>query len=106
MRWPTELVDWSVDGSLRLDLVKGTEETMSRRALPFDEKTMMRWNGNPFKITNEGGSGSEYDPGYFTLPFWLFSQVVSSDSRQDGALSRAYLMEWVLCTSTALKIIF
>jgi hypothetical protein len=75
--WPTNLVDWPVDNSRRLDIIadmhrtrSGQEDLLTETLLPFDENPQMMWNSNPFRT--QGGSGyAEVDPGPFLFPYWV-----------------------------------
>ena len=40
------------------------------RVLPANERTQLRWNGNPFTL-DSGGSDAEMDPGAWLLPYWM-----------------------------------
>lgn len=44
--------------------------TQSVEVLPANERTQLRWNGNPFLLDREGSS-NEMDPGPWLLPYWM-----------------------------------
>ena len=44
--------------------------SQSLQVLPANERTQLRWNGNPYLLDNPGSS-SEMDPGPWLLPYWL-----------------------------------
>ena len=44
--------------------------TQSERVLPANERTQLRWNGNPF-LLDSGGADGEVDPGAWLLPYWM-----------------------------------
>ncbi|MCS6859023.1 MAG: hypothetical protein NZT92_01735 [Abditibacteriales bacterium] len=73
---PLDLVMWSVRNSHRADLqwdeVAGRfGERQVRDPLPFDERPMMKWNGNPYRVDGGSTGTAEEDPTMFLLPYWL-----------------------------------
>ena len=44
--------------------------SQSIRVLPPNERTQLRWNGNPYQLDWEGSS-NEMDPGPWLMPYWL-----------------------------------
>ena len=38
--------------------------------LPANERTQLRWNGDPFDLV-DGSGYTEYDPGAWLLPYWM-----------------------------------
>lgn len=44
--------------------------TQSVNVLPANERTQLRWNGNPYQL-DYGGSDDEMDPGAWLLPYWM-----------------------------------
>lgn len=73
--WPLELIDWPAPNSHRLDVRIHPDLTRSGRkqsvaVLPPDERSLMRWNGNPFELDGGGGHGED-DPGAWLLPYWM-----------------------------------
>ncbi|MBI3920820.1 MAG: hypothetical protein HY318_05320 [Armatimonadetes bacterium] len=73
---PLDLLDWSVRNSHRADLhweeVAGRfGEPQVRDPLPFDERPMMKWNGNPYRVDGGGNGTEEEDPTVYLLPYWM-----------------------------------
>lgn len=44
--------------------------TQSVSVLPANERTQLRWNGNPY-LLDSIGSNNEMDPGPWLMPYWL-----------------------------------
>lgn len=75
-RIPLELVTWTVDNSHRADIVweKNNDrfrQPQSVNFLPPDERPVMKWNGNPFRVSGGNGGRSEDDGAFFLLPYWM-----------------------------------
>jgi len=75
-RIPLDTVYWTVKNSQREDLPRAPVggrfgEQQSVRALPPDERGVMKWNGNPFQLDWLSGGRSEDDGAFFLLPYWL-----------------------------------
>ncbi len=75
-RIPLDTVSWTVRNSQRADVKLRSGlgrfgERESRRALPPNERAMMKWNGNPFELDGGNGGRSEDDGAFFQLPYWL-----------------------------------
>ncbi len=74
-QWPLELIDWPCENMHRLDIRIHPEKsrfdrTQSVEVLPPDERPLMRWNGNPYRLDG-GGGRREHDPGAWLLPYWM-----------------------------------
>ncbi|MCS7265988.1 MAG: hypothetical protein NZ805_14290 [Armatimonadetes bacterium] len=80
---PLDLVHWDVRNSHRADV--RIDEALGRfgemqavEPLPFTERPMHKWNGNPYRL--DGGSKGmvEEDATFFLLPYWLakFHQLI------------------------------
>jgi hypothetical protein len=75
--WPLEQIDWPVHNAHRFDLVWAHELNRSNRPdivnlLRYDEINMFRWNGDPYSVYGNQGSGrQETDPSAFLLPYWM-----------------------------------
>lgn len=76
--WPWELVDWQARGTHRHDveLRRWHGERQSRvettRALPANERRLMRWNGNPYQPDGGTPEGRhEEDGSAWLLAYWL-----------------------------------
>ena len=75
-RIPLDTVYWTVKNSQRVDLLLAPNadrfyEQQSLRALPPNERCVMKWNGNPFQLDCDSGGRSEDDGAFFLLPYWL-----------------------------------
>jgi hypothetical protein len=75
-RIPMDLVKWSYDNSARPDIEFDPElerfrRPQSRNLFPPDERAVMKWNGNPFRLDGGNGGFGEDDGGFFILPYWL-----------------------------------
>jgi hypothetical protein len=75
-RIPLETIDWAVKNSQRIDLPRAPNpdrfrEEQSRRAIPPDERCVMKWNGNPFQMDCNSDGRTEDDGAFFLLPYWL-----------------------------------
>ena len=75
-RIPMDLRDWTVANSHREDVVMETAQdrfgrSQSKTLLPPDERPVMKWNGNPFRIDGGGNGSSEDDGAFFLLPYWM-----------------------------------
>ena len=91
--WPLSHIHWQHNNSLRQDIVyqSGSDrfgdaniETSHRLdPLPANERNQLRWNANPWALTNGAGDGrTETDPGAFLLPYW-YSRYVGLLSAED-----------------------
>lgn len=75
-RIPMDLVNWTVTNSHRDDIkLEPQPDRFGRRQaitlLPPDERPVMKWNGNPFRIDGGGDGRSEDDGAFFLLPYWM-----------------------------------
>ncbi len=75
-RIPMDLVGWTVVNSHRSDVQFDPQpDRFGRRQaltlLPPDERPVMKWNGNPFRVDGGDGGRSEDDGAFFLLPYWL-----------------------------------
>lgn len=75
-RVPMDLVEWTVKNSVRRDVSMDQvrdrfHEPQSRILLPPDERPVMKWNGNPFRVDGGNGGSSEDDGAFFLLPYWM-----------------------------------
>lgn len=75
-RIPMDLVTWTVRNSDRTDIewepaVGRFGERQSRTLLPADERPVMKWNGNPFRVDGGNGGAGEDDGAFFLLPYWM-----------------------------------
>ncbi len=75
-RIPMDLIDWRVENSRRRDIALDQAVDRFRRPqsvalLPPDERPVMKWNGNPFRLDGGNGGGSEDDGTFYLLPYWM-----------------------------------
>ena len=89
--WPTELVNWPVDNTRRVDIVYElgvtrfgrvhTQSWKGRSPIPANERCQQRWNSNPWDVSDSGSGLSEVDPGAWLLPFWMarWAGIVTAD---------------------------
>uniref|UniRef100_A0A7S3DIH1 Uncharacterized protein n=1 Tax=Palpitomonas bilix TaxID=652834 RepID=A0A7S3DIH1_9EUKA len=74
--WPEELIDWPMINSDRYDVLlsksggRSPGHEYSVDVLRPQERSQLRWNGNPHEVDN-GGGHTEGDPGAWILPYWL-----------------------------------
>jgi hypothetical protein len=73
---PMDLVKWTVVNSHRLDVQINTTNDRFTRVqslvvLPYDELSVMKWNGNPYRLDGGNGGKSEDDGAFFLLPYWM-----------------------------------
>jgi hypothetical protein len=75
-RIPLDTISWTVKNSQRVDLPRAPSsdrfrENQSLRALPPNERGVMKWNGNPFQLDCLSDGRSEDEGAFFLLPYWL-----------------------------------
>jgi hypothetical protein len=74
-RVPSDLISWTVDNSKRRDV--GTITRNRHRAqdgsrlLPVDERTQLRWNCDPYQLTEGDGGRVHGDGAFILLPYWM-----------------------------------
>ena len=75
-RLPLDLISWMVDNSWRKELSVAPDlDRFGRKQtttwLPPDERSVMKWNGNPF-VLDGGNDGQREDDGtILLLPYWM-----------------------------------
>lgn len=75
--WPWDLRNWECRNSHRadieLDVRKGRfGEWQSVEIVPYSERSVMRWNGNPYRLDGGDSLGRREDDGTaFLLPYWM-----------------------------------
>ncbi|HUU02465.1 MAG TPA: hypothetical protein VM425_13565 [Myxococcota bacterium] len=74
--WPEDWRVWREDNSHRRDAVLDTPDRSGdpqfTTVLPYDEIRTMKWNGNPYQVT-DGGDGREVQaPWPWLLPYWMY----------------------------------
>ncbi len=74
--FPLDLVYWGVDNRGRRDLPLNPVASrfgrpQAKLALPPSERSLMRWNGNPYALGGGGGGHNEDDGTVWLLPYWM-----------------------------------
>jgi hypothetical protein len=91
--WPLSHIHWAHNNSLRQDIYyqpgsdrfgrANVETSHARDPLPANERNQLRWNANPWALSNGAGDGrTESDPGAFLLPYW-YSRYVGLLTAED-----------------------
>lgn len=75
-RIPMDLIEWTVTNSDRKDVVMDPAVDRFKRPqsitlLPPDERPVMKWNSNPFRIDGGNGGRGEDDGAFYLLPYWM-----------------------------------
>jgi len=75
-RFPLDLITWTVDNTHRRDVkwdpsLDRFDSRQSTTWLPPDERPIMKWNGNPFRVNGGNGGQGEDDGSTYLLPYWL-----------------------------------
>lgn len=73
---PTDLVSWRMRNRHRDDLKArtppgGWTEQIDPEVLPYFERSVHKWNGNPFRLDGGDAGGAEEDGTVFLLPYWM-----------------------------------
>lgn len=73
---PFDLVIWGVDNSHRLDLdidprPDRAGNIQNKFVLPYNEREIMRWSENPYRLVQPGGGRSESSGMFWLLPYWM-----------------------------------
>jgi hypothetical protein len=73
---PLDLVDWPVRNSHRADVRLAPAagrggELESVDPLPADERSVGKWNSNPYRLDGGGEGLAEDDGAFYLLPYWL-----------------------------------
>jgi hypothetical protein len=75
--WPWDLRNYECRNSHRLDVVLDVSkgrfgEAQSVEIVPYSERVVMRWNGNPYRLDGGDPLGRREDDGAaFLLPYWM-----------------------------------
>ncbi len=75
--WPLDLRNWECRNSHRRDIQLDTQkgrfgEWQSVEIVPYSERVVMRWNGNPYRLDGGDPLGRREDDGSaFLLPYWM-----------------------------------
>jgi hypothetical protein len=75
-RIPLSTIAWTVDNSQRADLVIVKQvgrfgEPQAQASIPPNERRVMKWNDNPFRLDGGDGGRREDDGAFFLLPYWM-----------------------------------
>lgn len=75
-RYPLDRVDWALDNSHRIDLIRldGEYDRGMRRdgkVLPIDERYVDHWNHDPWRLDSPGNGSRLADGASFLLPYYL-----------------------------------
>mgnify|MGYP000070729615 CR=1 FL=1 len=81
--WPEDWRAWLIDNAHRKDYLKdATPDRFNRPQFttvpPYDEISFLKWNGNPYRVS-DGGDGREIQaPWPWLLPYWIlrYHQVI------------------------------
>lgn len=73
---PIDLIEWTVINSHRKDVkinkaLTRHAEKQSLNLIPYDERGIMRWNGNPFLLDRYGGGRRMLDGSHWLLSYWM-----------------------------------
>ena len=73
---PMDLITWTMRNSHRADIPLDEspgrfDEPQSVAAIPADERPVMRWNGNPYRLDGGNGGRSEDDGTFYLIAYWL-----------------------------------
>ena len=73
---PLDLITWTVDNTHRRDMQwdQSQDRFKARQStnwLPPDQRPIMKWNSNPFRVNGGDGGASEDDGAVYLLPYWL-----------------------------------
>ncbi len=82
--WPLDLRNYECRNSHRRDITLDVNrgrfgEWQSVEVLPYSERAVMRWNGNPYRLDGGDPLGRSEDDGTaFLLPYWLarYHQII------------------------------
>jgi hypothetical protein len=75
-RIPLSTIAWTVDNSQRADLVIVKQvgrfgEPQAQASIPPNERRVMKWNDNPFRLDGGDDGRREDDGSFFLLPYWM-----------------------------------
>jgi hypothetical protein len=73
---PMDLITWTMRNSHRADIPRDVspgrfQEPQSVVAIPADERPVMKWNGNPYRLDGGNGGRSEDDGTFYLIAYWL-----------------------------------
>ncbi len=74
--WPEDWREWLIDNIHRkdafLDVLDRHGDEQFTRVLPYDEIRTMKWNGNPYRVSDGGDARSVQAPWPWLLPYWMY----------------------------------
>ena len=73
---PWDTINWGMKNSHRTDLIEDSRmgrfsERQSLTVIKPHERSMLRWNGNPYRLDGGGNGRGEDDGAFFLLPYWM-----------------------------------
>lgn len=73
---PMDLISWTIRNSQRADIKLDESpgrfrEPQSLVAIPADERPVMKWNGNPYRLDGGNDGRSEDDGAFYLIAYWL-----------------------------------
>jgi hypothetical protein len=73
---PMDLITWTMRNSHRTDIRHSAgpgrfEEPQSMIAIPADERPVMKWNGNPYRLDGGNDGRSKDDGTFYLIAYWL-----------------------------------
>jgi hypothetical protein len=71
---PNDLISWEMRNSHRADVqarAEGWNQELDDRVLPYFERRVHKWNGNPFRLDGGDAGHSEEDGTVYLLPYWM-----------------------------------
>ncbi|MDE2125013.1 MAG: hypothetical protein KGJ62_00290 [Armatimonadetes bacterium] len=76
--WPWELMNWQCTNTQRADVgfrsvnIDADTKVETTRVLPYSERVIMQWNGNPYEPNGGSVNGNAEDDGSaWLLPYWM-----------------------------------
>jgi hypothetical protein len=74
--WPEDWREWLVDNSHRKDAELNPQNDRFKKpqfttVLPYDEIRTMKWNGNPYSVSDGGDGRTVQAPWPWLLPYWM-----------------------------------
>jgi len=87
---PMSTIEWTIVNSHRADVE--TDERLTRfgeiqstRALPVDERRVMKWNGNPYQLDGGSDGMAEDDGAFFLMPYWMgrYHNIIANPDEEE-----------------------
>jgi hypothetical protein len=73
-RIPMDMIEWTVTAPPDVELNGGADRFRAQQAtilIAPDERPVMKWNSNPFRVSGGNGGRGEDDGAFFLLPYWI-----------------------------------